>query len=112
MNTFSTNSSGRGVEVPTGSLWAKSRQLHQRAGGATGAGSRSTSDDDPETAVSEDESSGGDNRAWSLVDSGGDQKDSDESWGSGGGDYQPAGNGKLVSDAEFFQYCGSPERAR
>ncbi|CBJ48836.1 eIF-2alpha kinase GCN2 similar to Eukaryotic translation initiation factor 2-alpha kinase 4 (GCN2-li [Ectocarpus siliculosus] len=34
------------------------------------------------------------------------------SWGSGGGDYRSHGQGKLVSDAEFFQYFGSPERAR
>lgn len=38
--------------------------------------------------------------------------DSDGSWGSGGGDYHAHGQGRLVSDAEFFEFCGSPERAR
>lgn len=38
--------------------------------------------------------------------------DSDGSWGSGGGDYHAQGQGRLVSDAEFFEFCGSPERAR
>lgn len=38
--------------------------------------------------------------------------DSDGSWGSEGGDYRAQGQGRLVSDAEFFEFCGSPERAR
>lgn len=94
--------------MPSGALWAKRRR--RQGCGATSAGSKSSSDD-PEIAMPGDGSSGH-GRVWSLEDDDNDHKDSDESWGSGGGDYQPAGNGKLVSDAEFFQYCGSPERAR
>lgn len=45
-------------------------------------------------------------------DDGREEGSSEGSWGSGGGDYRAHGQGKLVSDAEFFQYCGSPERAR
>lgn len=42
----------------------------------------------------------------------GDGEESEASWGSAGGIYQPQGEGRLFSDAEFFQFCGSPERAR
>lgn len=37
---------------------------------------------------------------------------SDMSWGSCSGEYRARGQGKLVSDAEFFEYFGSLERDR
>ena len=40
------------------------------------------------------------------------KSNSDDSWGSGSGDYRPRGQGKLFSDTEFFEFCGSPERVR
>ncbi|CAM9473904.1 unnamed protein product, partial [Sphacelaria rigidula] len=110
----SSNGSG-GIAVPSGALWARrSPRPRKRAGGGTSVGSESPSDDDDDGDDDDDDDGGGHNRAWSMDDDISDENDGSDSgsWGSGGGDYQPAGNGKLVSDAEFFQYCGSPERAR
>eukprot|EP00752_Nemacystus_decipiens_P009926 g8853.t3 len=95
-----------------GTLWARKRRgsIHSSSFGSGGAESSSSS-----PSSSESESSGPLAAEWpdgaegEGVSGGG---GSEGSWGSGSGDYHAHGQGKLVSDAEFFQFCGSPERVR
>ncbi|CAB1109132.1 unnamed protein product [Ectocarpus sp. CCAP 1310/34] len=110
--------------------WAQKRGVanHQgsfgsMASSSSSSGDSETVDTDNEAAADgcetirtcDDDSNDDDDDDWSDQEESNDQgntRSEEGSWGSGGGDYRPHGQGKLVSDAEFFQYFGSPERAR
>eukprot|EP00903_Cladosiphon_okamuranus_P014260 g13246.t1 len=113
---------------PTGALWARKRRgrVHSGSFGSGGArssssssrsssssSSQSSSESDPPHRLAGDWSDGAEEGGGEGVSGGhGDGDTSGGSWGSESGDYQAQGQGKLVSDAEFFQFCGSPERVR